>query len=77
MVQDVEVCLNISATITYSILDQVLMVMGEVDIDLIPALLTLIIQVIFVDNQVFIVMVTIEADIGLIPANFIHITMVN
>ena len=77
MVQDVEVCLNISATITYSILDQVLMVMGEVDIGLIPALLPLIIQVIFVDNQVFIVMVTIEADIGLIPANFIHITMVN
>ena len=55
---------------------KVLMVMGEVDIGLIPAPLPPIIQVCLVNHWVFLVMAMIELDIGLRPANFLHITMV-
>ena len=37
MTEDVEVVLNKSSTLTYKMMDKVLVVMGEVDIGLIPA----------------------------------------
>ena len=45
------------------------------DIGLGPTLIPPIIQVIMVDNLVFIVMVITEVGIGLTPNNFMHITM--
>ena len=51
------------------------MVTGEVDIGLRQDLLHPVIQVILLYNQVFIVMVMTEVEMGLIPANFIHVTM--
>ena len=45
MVQDVEVCLNISVTLPFAIMYKVLMVMGEADLGLIPSLLPKRIQV--------------------------------
>ena len=77
MVKDVEVCLNRSSTLPFTILYKVLMVMGEVDICLRPPLILTIIQVILVDHWDFIVIVMTEVDIGLRPANFIHMTMVD
>ena len=77
MVQDVEVVMKRSTTLPCSMLDEVLMAVGEGDLGLLPSLLPPIIQVILVDHQVFIVMVIIEVDIGLRPANFLHITMVD
>ena len=53
-----------------------LTVMGELYIGLRTGLLPSIIQVILVDHQFLIFMVITEVDTGLIPANFIHITMV-
>ena len=76
MLQYVELGMKISNTLTCLILDKVFMVMGEVDLGLIPEIVPPIIQVILVDHQVFIVKVMIEVGIGLRPANFIHKTMV-
>ena len=45
-------------------------------IDIVPATLPPIIQVCLVYNWVFIVVVMKDVDIGLIPANFLHIIMV-
>ena len=77
MVQDVEVGLNISATLHFAMLEKVFMVMREVYIGIRPALVPPIIQEILVDHQYFIVMVMTEVDIGNRPVNFLHITMVN
>ena len=77
MVQDAEVGLKRSSTITFIMLDKVLMVMGEVDIFIRPALLHPVIKIILVDNWVFIVIVMAEVYIGLRPSNFLRITMVD
>ena len=77
MMKDVEVGLNRSSTLPFTMLYKVLMVMGEVYICLRPALIPTIIQVILVDHCIIIVMVVTEIDIGLRPANFIHMTMVD
>ena len=55
--QDMEVGLRISTNLPCSMLYTVLMVLGEVDLGLGPALLPPIIQVIMLDHLVFIVMV--------------------
>ena len=70
MIQDMELGFNKSATITFKMLEKVLMVMGEVDICLRPAIISSIIKVILVDHWVFMVMVMAEVNIGLIPKNF-------
>ena len=57
MVQDVEVGLKRSATLTFTMLEIFLMVMGELDIGLRPALIPTIIQAILLYHWVFIVMV--------------------
>ena len=58
-------------------MDKLLTVMVEVYIGLRPAPIPSIIQVLLVDHWVFIVMFMTEVDIGLIPDNFLHITMVD
>ena len=77
MVQYAEVGLKRSTTLTCPMFDKVLMKLGVVDLFLGSALLPPIIQVIVTDNQVFIVTVITEVDIGLTPANFMHISMVD
>ena len=76
MVKDVKVGIKRSATIPLTMMDKVLLVMGEVNIGIRQALLSPIIQVILVDHWIFIVMFMTEVDIGLRPDNFLHITMV-
>ena len=75
MAQDVGVGLKRSSTINFTMLEKMLMVMGEVDIHLRPSLITPIIQVTLVDHWIFIVMKLKEVYIDLRPANFIHITI--
>ena len=58
-------------------LEKVLIELEEVDLGIGPALLPPIIYVIMVDHLVFIVMVITEVDIGITPANFLHINMVD
>ena len=53
------------------------MALGEVGLCLGLALLPPIIHLIFVDHLFLIVMVITEVEIRLIPANFLHITIVN
>ena len=53
------------------------MMMGEVDTGLKPDLIPTIIHLILVNQQVFIVMVMTEVDIGMRPDNFIHLNMAN
>ena len=77
MMQDVELGLKRSATITFAILEKVLMLIGEVGICLRPSLIPTISQMILVDHWVLIVIFMTEVDIGLRPANFIHIIMVD
>ena len=76
MVQDVEVGFRILATLPFTIMDKVLVVMVKVGIGIIPDPLPHIIQVILVDHCSFIFMFMIEVEIGLRPDNFLHITMV-
>ena len=57
--KDVEVVLKRSATLSFLVLDKVLMVTVEVDIGLRPSLLPPMIRFIVVYNQVLIVMVMI------------------
>ena len=57
MMKDVEVGLNISSTLPFTMLYKVLMVRGEVYICLRPSLIHTIIQVILLDHWIFIVMV--------------------
>ena len=77
MVQYMEVDIIKPATIIFTMLEKVLMVMGEVNTCLRTSLIPPITQVILVDNWGFIVIVMTGVDIGLIPANFILITKVN
>ena len=77
MMQDLELGLKISVNLLFTMLENVLMMMGEVDIGLSPAVISPIIQVMLVYHWVFIVMVMAEVDICPIPANFIHINMVD
>ena len=51
-VQDMEVGLKISTNIPYSMLEKVLMALGELDIDIGPALLHPITQVIMLDHLI-------------------------
>ena len=73
----VEVGLNISSTIPFTMMDKVFMVVVEVDIVLILAPIPPIIQVILVDTWVLIFVYMREVEIGLITSNFLHITMVD
>ena len=57
MLQEMGVGTKRSTTRTCSMLEKVLMELGEVDLSLGPALLPTIIKAIMVDNMVFIVMV--------------------
>ena len=57
-------------------LDKVFMTILEVDIGIVPSLLPLIILVIMVDHMVLIATAGTEVVIGLKPAIFLHITMV-
>ena len=52
-VKNIEVGLNRSTNLPCSMLDKLLMLLREVDVDLGPALLPPIIQVIMVDNMIF------------------------
>ena len=76
MVQDMEVVLKRSTTRTCSMLEKVFMELLVVDLDLGPALLPPIIQVIMLDHLLLIVMVIAEVDIGITPEKFLHKTMV-
>ena len=75
MVQDVEFGLNRSATLPFTTMEKLLMVMVEVDIGLRSSPLPPIIQVILLDYWVFIPTAITEVEIGLRQANFPHITM--
>ena len=66
---------KISTTIPCSILDKMLMALEEVDLDLVPALLTTIIHVIMLYHLIFVVMVITEVGISLTPANFLYIAV--
>ena len=65
--QEMVVCLKISTASPCSMLEKVLMSMGEVNLGFRPALLPTKVQVILVDHQVSIFMVITEMDIGLNP----------
>ena len=69
--------MKISTTRTCSILEKVLMELGEVDLGLGPDLLPTIIQAIMVDHMVYIFRVIEEMEIDIKPVKFLHITMVN
>ena len=73
--QDTGKGLEKSTTLPCSMLEKVLMALVEVDLGLGPSLLPPIIQMILVDQLVFIVMVKKEVDIGITPENFLHIIM--
>ena len=77
MVKDMELGLKISSTLTFKIMDKVLLVMVEVYLGHRQAPLPPIIQVCLVDHWVLIVIVMTEADMDIRPSNFIHITMVD
>ena len=53
------------------------MALVEVNLGLRPAILSPVIQVIMVNNLVLIAMLIKKVNIGLTPANSIHISMVN
>ena len=76
MVQDMELGPKKTTTSSYSMLEKVLIKLEEVNLCLIPALLPPIIQVIMVDYLVFIITMITEVGIGITPANFLHINMV-
>ena len=76
MVQDVEVCLNRSATIYFTMMEKALIVVVKEYKGIRPSLIPTIIQVILVYHWFLIVLVMTEVDTGLRPANFLHITMV-
>ena len=70
-----EVGLNISTNLPCSMLEKVLMEVGEMYLGIGPALLPPTIQTIMLNNLVFIGMVIIEVDIGITPENFLHKNM--
>ena len=77
MVQDVKFDLKRSAPPLFTVLENLLIMLGEVDICLIPSLIPPIIQVILVYHQGFIFMVMTEVYISIRQANFLRLTMVN
>ena len=77
MVQDIELGPKRSTTRPCSMLEEVLMMLGEVDLGLGRDLLPPIIQGIMVDHLIFIVMVITEVGIGITPENCLRITMVD
>ena len=77
MVQDMELGPKRSTTCPCSMLEEVLMMLGEVDLGLGRDLLPPIIQGIMVDHLIFIVMVITEVGIGITPENFLRVTMVD
>ena len=72
-----EVDLQISINRPCSMLEKVLMTLVEVDLGLGPAVLRPVIQVIAVYHIFSLVLVIIKLDIRFLPANFLHITMVD
>ena len=76
-VQETEVGLKRSITLPLFMLGRVLMALVEVNLGLRPAILSPVIQVIMVNNLVLIAMLIKKVNIGLTPANSIHISMVN
>ena len=76
-VQDMEVGLIRSTTLTCSVLENLLMALVEVDLGLVQALLPSIIQAIRVYHLVFIVMLITEVVMGITLDNFPHITIVD
>ena len=77
VMEDVDLGLNILATLLFTIVEKVLIVMGEVDIGPRPSNLPPIIQVGLVDHLVSLLMVIREVCIYLTPENFLPITMVD
>ena len=76
-VKDMEVGLKRSTTLPCSMLEKVFMALGEMDLGLGPALFPPIMKLIMVDHLVFIVRLITEVGIGLTPANFLHIIIVD
>ena len=74
--QYMKVSLNRSATVPFTIMERVLIVMVEVDLCLRPSPLPTTIQLCLVDHWVFIIMVIREVDICLRPAKIFHISTV-
>ena len=77
MMEEVDLVLNIPATLPFKNVEKVLIVMGEVDIGPRPSNLPPIIQVVLVDHLVSLLMVIREVCIYLTPENFLPITMVD
>ena len=75
--QDMGVCLKISTISPCSMLDKVLIELGEVYIGIRPTLIPPIIQMIMVDHLIFIVMAITDVGIGITEENFPHITMMD
>ena len=73
--RDMELGLKRSDTLTFKMMYKMFIVMGGVDLGLRPSPLTPIIQVCLVYHWFLIVMVMVEVDIGILPDNFIHITI--
>ena len=77
MMEVVELGINIPATITFTIVDKVLIVTRDMDIVIIPDSLPPIIQVVLVYCWFSMFMVMIEIKICLRPATLLPITMVD
>ena len=73
--EDAGIVLKKSATLTFTMTYKVFMVMVQLYIGIILSPPPPIIQVSLVDHWVFLFMVTRSVYLGLIPANFLHITM--
>ena len=76
-VKDMEVGLKRSTTLPCSILYNMLMVLGELDLIIVTYLLPPIIQAIMSYHLVFIVRLITEVIIGLAPYNYLYITTVD
>ena len=72
-----ELVLKTSTNLPCSMSEKMLMKLREVDLGLRPALIFTIIQLIMVDDLIFIVMVITGVVIGITPDNFLHRTMAN
>ena len=77
MVEVLYLDLDRPATIPFAIVEKLLMVMGKVDICIIPYPLLPIIHVVLVDLLVYMFMFMIDVYIGLRSATFLPITMVD
>ena len=75
--KDLDLGLKRTSTIPFTIMEKVLIVMGDVDIGIILASIHPKIHVILVDCQVFLFMVIGEVYIGLRPSTFLHTTILD